>query len=156
MELTIPYRRVSVDDFGAKERRLHASALEAMSHSHSPYSNFAVACSVLFSEGQMVTGNNQENAAYPSGLCAERVALFKGKSEGFASIDMILVMARNENGVLCESFPCGGCRQVLMEYATQQENTIGILMQVDEKSFIRLDDARELLPFGFTKSVFNR
>jgi len=153
VQLTIEYHRLLLSDFGPEDRQLYDGAKRAMAHAHAPYSKFTVASAILFEDGQIVTGNNQENAAYPSGLCAERVALFKGKSDGLGAIATLLVMARNDEGVYCETFPCGGCRQVLMEYATQQQRPIRILMQSDEKSFFVLEDARMLLPFGFTKDA---
>ena len=132
---------------------MYDAAKRAMERAHAPYSNFRVGSAVLFHDGEIVTGNNQENAAYPSGLCAERVALFKGKSEGLGSIEALLVMARNEEGAYCETFPCGACRQVLLEYAEQQAEPIKILMQADENSFYILKDGRQLLPFNFTNQV---
>ncbi|MEM9323998.1 MAG: cytidine deaminase [Bacteroidota bacterium] len=151
MELTIPYARLPVADFDELQTRLYTAAQEALGLAYAPYSNFLVACAIGFEGGHVVTGNNQENAAYPSGLCAERVALFKGKSESRAAIDTLLVMAQNDQGVLCETFPCGACRQVMLEYAGQQATPIKILMQADSNSFLVVDDVRHLLPFSFTK-----
>jgi len=134
-------------------KRLHEMTLSAMENAYAPYSRFQVGCGLLLADGEIITGNNQENAAYPSGLCAERVAFFKLRSERETPIRSVMVTTRNEIGQRPESFPCGACRQVMLEYAMNQEGKISMYMQVDAQKFYQLTDLRSLLPFSFTKNV---
>lgn len=91
-------------------RRLIATALEARQHAYAPYSGYAVGAALLTTSGKIFTGVNVENAAYPSGICAERVAVFKAVSEGERQFTAIAVATANGG------MPCGACRQVLSEF----------------------------------------
>lgn len=120
-----------------------------MSGAHAPYSNFTVGSAVLMEDSSIVIGNNQENAAYPSGLCAERVALFSAKSLSKKPIRTIAIVARNQKKEPADAFSCGNCRQVMMEYANVQSTPIRILMGDHTGKFVVVDDVRKLLPFSF-------
>lgn len=148
-QLTIPFERFSFDDLSESQKSLVTLAKQALTQAHAPYSQFHVGCTVECHTGKVVTGNNQENAAYPSGLCAERVALFKFKSESKEPIRQMAVVAQNAAGKPANAFCCGACRQVIMEYASMQAEPICIVMGSSEGTFILLEDARMLLPFGF-------
>lgn len=148
-QLHIPFREIQPADLTSEQQALAKAAEQAMKLAHAPYSQFTVGSAVLLADGTVYAGSNQENAAYPSGLCAERVALFKARSETKTSIQAIMVQARNARGELADAFSCGGCRQVMMECASQQTEPIQVLMRTKTGTFITLDDVRLLMPFSF-------
>ena len=117
--LTIDYEEFSsVSEMDPKDQELCRAAIEAQKGSYSPYSHFQVGAALLLANGVVVKGANQENAAYPSGLCAERSAMFWAGAN-YPDIPMdTLAIAGSDHGVLCESpaSPCGACRQVMAEY----------------------------------------
>ena len=152
-QIVISYNEVSLPAMSEELQSLHNHTMAAMEKAYAPYSKFQVGCGILLENGEIITGNNQENAAYPSGLCAERIAFFKLRSEQQTPIRSVMVTTKNQLGQRPESFPCGACRQVMLEYAMNQEDTISFYMQVDANSFYELADLRMLLPFSFTKNV---
>lgn len=95
-----------------QKKQLLAAAVEAQKKAYCPYSHYAVGAAVLMEDGRIFTGCNVENAAYPSGLCAERVAIFKAVSEGCRRLMALLVLTDNGGS------PCGACRQVMREFAS--------------------------------------
>jgi len=134
--------------------QLYEEAKKALDTAYSPYSNFQVGAALKLSNGEIIRGSNQENAAYPSGLCAERTAIFYAGSQ-FPNeiIEEIFVLARktgDEN--LVPACPCGGCRQVLLEYETRQNRPIPIAFKIESKGFIRVSSISDLLPFKFDAS----
>ncbi|MFY0598077.1 MAG: cytidine deaminase [Cyclobacteriaceae bacterium] len=147
--LTIPYEISTFEALSREDQDLINEARTAMLNAHAPYSNFLVGSSVKDENDKITTGNNQENAAYPSGLCAERVALFAAKSQSKAALKTIVVLAQNEKNELADAFPCGSCRQVMLEYASLQETPIRVLMQKKEGDYIVIGDVKQLLPFQF-------
>lgn len=150
-QLHIPFREIQSADLTSQQQALATAAEQAMKLAHAPYSQFTVGSAVLLTDGTVYAGSNQENAAYPSGLCAERVALFKARSETKTPMQVLVVLAENAKGELADAFSCGGCRQVLMECASQQTEPIQILMRTKTGTFILLDDVRLLMPFSFEK-----
>lgn len=147
--IRIEFKIVKKEELNKTEQLLVDQAISAMSGAHAPYSNFTVGSAVLMEDDSIVTGNNQENAAYPSGLCAERVALFAAKSQSKQRIRLISIVARNQKKEFADAFSCGNCRQVMLEYANQQEEPIKIIMGDHNGQYIVLDDLRNLLPFSF-------
>ena len=105
----------SLDQLDADDRKTADAAVEAISLSYAPYSRFNVGAAVMFEDGEIVKGANQENAAYPSGLCAERTALFYASASRPDKAMKILAIAAGQEGKLCDSpaTPCGACRQVM-------------------------------------------
>jgi len=132
-------------------KELVASAKAVLDNSYSPYSQFKVACAVALNNGELVTGTNQENAAYPSGLCAERVAVFAAMSNfPDAKIVAIAITAKSErvdtsNPVM----PCGSCRQVLLEYELRQNSPIHLYLAGDEDKVVEIPSSKSLLPLHF-------
>ena len=119
---------------------------------YAPYSNFKVGSATLLKDGSIITGSNQENAAYPSGLCAERVALFyTAANYPDTEIEAIAVVA-NKNESWRAAMPCGACRQVIREYETRQEKSMKIIMSYKDGTFIVANGAEDLLPLSFTKT----
>jgi cytidine deaminase len=147
--IQINYREKHFSEYSEDDHLLIEQARAAMTNAYAPYSKFKVGCSVRLADNSVITGNNQENAAYPSGLCAERVALFAAKSQNKTVVDTIVVVAQTEAQTPANSFSCGNCRQVMLEYANQQDTPIRILMQTNRSTFIEVSDVKELLPFYF-------
>ena len=140
------------DDLDGESKALLEKAKEALSKAYAPYSNFHVAAGVLLSDGSVVTGTNQENAAYPSGMCAERVALFTVSSQHPGkTIKKIVVLARLANGTeLAPASSCGACRQVMLEYEQRQGKPFEVIMQNQDRHWVKTTSAETLLPFCFS------
>jgi len=125
----------------------------ALSTSYSPYSNFKVATAVRLSDGTVVTGSNQENLAYPSGLCAERVALFTvGATYPGAVIESMAITATTANFTI--EYPvtcCGACLQVMSEFERKQKQEIEVLFYCLNGKILKVKGIKSLLPFGFVE-----
>ena len=108
----------SKDELPTDEAALLASAMEATEAAYAPFSEFRVGCAVLLDSGEIILGNNQENRAYPSGLCAERTALFFiGSQSKGKLIRKIAIRVRSDRKTIqTPAMPCGACRQVMVEY----------------------------------------
>lgn len=135
-----------------EEAELLSSALDATEKSYAPFSEFYVGCAVLLRDGSIIQGNNQENRAFPSGICAERTALFHVGSIGKGHlIKAIAVRARSEKKeILTPVTPCGACRQVMVEYEQQGTEPWIVLMQGASGPILRVEGVQtSLLPFGF-------
>jgi cytidine deaminase len=144
----------SEEELTANEKRAWNKAKEATQNAYAPYSNFLVGAALLLEDGTIHIGNNQENAAYPSGLCAERTALF-GKSAILPDlpITLIAVAARKANTLhYLVASPCGGCRQVMTEYENRQGKPIQILLQGEGNEIHRLASVKDLLPMQFSRA----
>ncbi len=137
-------------------QNLWQKAQEASLKAYAPYSNFSVGCAILLENGEIVMGANQENAAYPSGLCAERVALFHyGVMHIHSPIKAMAIVARNQTGNYTPASPCGGCRQVINEYAEKQKEPFEVFFQADTEFIYHFKSALDLLPIRFgAKNLF--
>ena len=137
------------DELESSDHELLQSAHRACSSAYSPYSKFNVGAAVRLASGIIVQGSNQENAAYPSGLCAERVAFFgAGAQHPGDSIVAAAVVTDRAMSVLDFS-PCGGCRQVMLETEDRQGNAIRFLMQTGESNVLISADVSQFLPLSF-------
>ena len=150
-EIKIAYKEFdSIDELESKDRKLAQAAIEATKLSYAPYSNFNVGAAVLLEDGEVIQGSNQENAAYPSGICAERTALFYAGASRPDKAVVKIAIAAGQNGVLCSSpvTPCGACRQVMAQYQLKGGHPIEILLIGTERiwKFAKVED---LLPFTF-------
>lgn len=150
-EIKIAYKEyASVDELPSQDRLLADAAIEAVALAYAPYSNFNVGAAVMFEDGEIVKGANQENAAYPSGLCAERTALFYASASRPDKAMTAIAIAAGQNGKLCESpaTPCGACRQVMAQYQTKSGKAMSVLLVGATKvwKFEKVDD---LLPLIF-------
>lgn len=143
-----------LEDLDAESKYLAHKAKEATNHAYAPYSKFLVGAAALLENGKVVLGCNQENAAYPSGMCAERVAVFAVASQHPGQkIIKIAVVARHKNGKeLVPATSCGPCRQVMLEFETRQQTRIQIIMQNQDHHWVVAPSAESLLPFCFSKS----
>ena len=150
-EIKIAYQEFdTIDELEAKDRELAQAAVEATAQAYAPYSKFNVGAAVLFEDGVIVKGANQENAAYPSGLCAERTALFYASASRPDKAMVAIAIAAGQNGQLCEmpATPCGACRQVMAQYQLKSGLPMRVLLVGAHKiwSFEKVDD---LLPLIF-------
>jgi cytidine deaminase len=141
-----------ISDLPEAYKRLIEAAGKAALDAHAPYSNFQVGAAVIDENNKVTIGSNQENAAYPSGLCAERVAIFSAAAnEPGVKIEAIAVVAfRNKEQK--SSMPCGACRQVIREYETKQGTSIKIIMVYKDGNYLISNGAEDLLPLSFTKT----
>jgi len=133
-----------------KDKELLDRAVEATKNSYAPYSKFNVGAAVRLANGEIISAGNQENAAYPSGLCAERVALFYANSR-FPDVPVeSLAVTAAVDGHVCESptYPCGACRQVLAETELRAKNPIRIIIGSEKVTQV-VDNVGSLLPFTF-------
>lgn len=142
----------SVQELDEDKKHIMLEAEEACLHSYSPYSGFSVGAAVKCDDGRIVRGNNQENAAYPSGLCAERVAIFSAMSQNNKTrIDKIAVAVKTKKGNVSQPVaPCGACRQVIAEYEHRQGSKIEIIFSSETGKTISVEGVDSLLPFTFT------
>ncbi|MFZ4783888.1 MAG: cytidine deaminase [Flavobacteriales bacterium] len=141
----------AIDDLPEVDRTLLEHAHIARNDAYSPYSRFKVGAALLLSDGTIVKGNNQENMAYPSGLCAERVAMFwAGANHSNKKILAIAITASSVDFTTNQPVtPCGACRQAMLEYEIKQLSPIKIIMQGAEGEIIIVDQIRDLLPLYF-------
>ncbi len=143
-----------IEELSQADQMLCLKAKEAMSTSHSPYSNFKVGTAVLLADDQIVLGSNQENVAYPSGLCAERVALFNVASNyPNTPIKAMAITAYTENFIIENPVTsCGACLQTMSEYEKKQNSPIEILFYCIDGKILKLKGVDCLLPFGFVEN----
>ncbi|WP_439881689.1 cytidine deaminase [Pontibacter sp. MBLB2868] len=141
------------EELNEQERKAMQLAQEAAKDAYAPYSNFLVGAALVLEDGTMFKGSNQENAAYPSGLCAERTALFAlSANHPNKKITMMAVTARRRSDEqFLPAMPCGACRQVMAEYEYKQQEAIPVLLQAQDGKFYRFRSVADLLPFQFTK-----
>lgn len=141
----------AIEELTSDQQALIEAARESVSRSYSPYSNFRVGASVLLDNGETITGNNQENIAYPSGLCAERVALFYAQSKFPENkVVRIAIAAKSNSESLTEPvMPCGSCRQVIAEYEDRHGTPIEILMIGETGKVLVAKSMESLLPMRF-------
>lgn len=139
------------NELNESEQRLVNAAKEATYRSYAPYSNFSVGAAVMLENGEIVTGNNQENCAYPSGICAERTTIFYANSR-YPNIPLntLCIAARNPYGEFTKApiSPCGGCRQVILETEHRFGTPIKVMLYGTNGIYF-LKSAMDLLPVGF-------
>jgi cytidine deaminase len=141
----------TVEELSSEDKKLIIMAKKAAETAYAPYSDFYVGAALLLENGVYVKGNNQENVAYPSGLCAERVAVFAASSQypGVA-IKTIAISAKSKKfKVNSPVTPCGACRQVLAEYEHLQKQPIRIILSGEEGKILIIDKVEGLLPLSF-------
>ena len=152
-KLLIDYDYCSMEDLTAEERMLVERACDATHNAYARYSHFCVGAALLLNDGTVVIGANQENAAFPSGLCAERSAIFAAQSNYPDQPIRMLAIAARSGGVLRDKpvSPCGSCRQVIIEMEDRYQQPIEILLY-GKSGIYRMHSIKDLLPFCFTDS----
>jgi cytidine deaminase len=144
----------SIDELTTIVKGLMNKAIEAKQNAYAPYSKFKVGAAMLLEDGTIITGNNQENAAYPSGMCAERVAIWKVSSEfPNKKILKLAISASSSTQILNEPVaPCGACRQTLSEYEIKQKDKIEVYFMGEVGEIIKTESVLDLLPIAFDKT----
>ncbi|PKP50066.1 MAG: cytidine deaminase [Bacteroidetes bacterium HGW-Bacteroidetes-11] len=156
--LTINYTESdTISELPEADQLLMQEAIKSAGKAYAPYSGFSVGAAVLLSSGKIITGNNQENAAYPSGLCAERVALFAASAlYPDVKIDTIVVTIKTAHKITEPVSPCGACRQVIAEYENRQNQKIKIIFSGETGKSITVDGIENLLPIIFNSRKMNK
>lgn len=144
----------SLEDLPVEDLELIQHAVKARANAYAPYSNFYVGAAVLLENDEVVIGNNQENASYPSGLCAERVAIFQaGAKYPGVGIKAVAITATSKNYVVNEpAAPCGNCRQAMIEYEQKQKMPIRILLMGEKGEVIKFNSLADILPLAFSST----
>lgn len=144
----------SKEELNKEALELMHMAVEARKNAYAPYSNFQVGAALLLENGEFVIGNNQENACYPVGLCAERVAIFQaGAIYPGVVIKSIAITATSMNHqVNTAAAPCGSCRQAISEYEVRQKQPIQILMMGEVGEVLKCNSIGDILPLAFNNS----
>lgn len=150
INLTININHYQKDELTPGDSCLVEKAIEATNNAYAEYSRFYVGAAALLEDGTIVTGANQENAAFPSGLCAERTALFAAQANyPHQPVACIAIAARNENGLLKEPIsPCGACRQVMVCVEDRYHKPMRVLLY-GTNGVYELSSARDLMPLTF-------
>ncbi len=144
----------SVSELPKDVQELMNKAHEARENAYAPYSLFKVGAALRLESGEIVLGNNQENAAFPSGLCAERVAVFQaGALYPDITINVLAISARSlKHKVLTPIPPCGACRQSLAEYEVKQNSSMVVYFMGETGSVVKASSVKDLLPLIFDSS----
>ncbi|NND94187.1 MAG: cytidine deaminase [Flavobacteriales bacterium] len=148
----------SATEVDATELELLQEAEKALSNAYAPYSHFKVGAAIRLDSGDIYTGNNQENVAYPSGLCAERVALFHAMSKNpNAIVRSVAIAAEAEDFELSRVItPCGACRQALLEYEVNSASPIKVILGNSSGPIIIVDSVLSLLPLSFCETKLKK
>ena len=143
-----------INELSDVDKNLMQAAIKASRNAYAPYSGFSVGAALLMEDDSIIIGNNQENAAYPSGMCAERVAIWKaGSSYPNKKVKKIAITAVSSNKQLDKPVgPCGACRQTLLEYEVNQKENMEILFMGEIGSVVKANSIASLLPFSFDSS----
>ncbi len=148
----ISFRLYAYDELSAEDQKLIEAAKKASYHSYAPYSHFSVGAAALLDNEEVICGSNQENAAYPSGTCAERTTLFYANSTfPEVGVKTLAIAARNEKGAFTThaTAPCGACRQVMLETQERSKHPLRTLLY-GEEGVIEICCVEDLLPLSFS------
>jgi cytidine deaminase len=147
-----------LNELSAQEQQLVSNAKSAFKTAYAPYSGFLVGASVLLENGEVINGSNQENVAYPSGLCAERVALFyAGAKYPNIKVNTIAVSVLSKNFDVTDVIsPCGACRQVMAEYEDKQDKPIKVILHSPTDEVLIANRVEDLLPFMFKSPLLKQ
>ena len=146
------YRNIS--ELSVEDKMLMDKAIEARKKAYAPYSKFNVGAALLLENNEIVLGNNQENAAYPSGMCAERVAIWKaGSTFPNVKIKKLAITASSTISKVDKPVgPCGACRQTLSEYEINQKEPFSVIFMGEVGEVVKTASLLSLLPFSFDSS----
>ena len=152
IDIVVPVISAKYSELTPEDRHLVDDARSATQRSYAPYSHFRVGAAILLSDGTIVTGANQENAAFPSGTCAERTACYyAGANHPDAKFEKIAIAARGTDGNEVEQPipPCGACRQALLEYEKLAGHEVKVLLAGNDAIYM-LPSVKSLLPLSFS------
>lgn len=153
LEITSHINQCQPEELSKNDQQLISMAIEATNRSYARYSHFHVGAAVELANGQQIIGCNQENAAFPAGLCAERTAIFAaGAQYPDQPVVCLAIAARGTDGELTQEpiSPCGTCRQVIIETETRFNHPVRILLYGRSKTYV-INGIRELMPLSFTE-----
>lgn len=148
---------LSYEELSVEEKNIVEKSKEQVSKAYAPYSNFHVGATVLLENSEIFSGSNQENAAYPLGLCAERVAMFYANAQ-YPNVPVkMLAIAAHTNGKFMETpiTPCGACRQALLETEVRFDQDITVLLYGSEGIY-KLENIKSLMPLSFEKASLSK
>ena len=150
IKIEINMQFCQMEELSAEDQELVKEAIGALANSYARYSNFNVGAAVRLDDGTVFIGANQENAAFPSGLCAERAAIFAAQSNRpDQAITTLAIAARNPNGLMKDPIsPCGGCRQVVLEIEDRYQQPVRILLY-GTRGILCISSSRDLMPLSF-------
>lgn len=153
IRIEIQMQFCSMEELSVDERELVEAAIKATDNSYAKYSHFHVGAALRLADGSIVIGANQENAAFPSGLCAERSAIFAAQSQKpHEAITMLAIAARNSNGLMPDPIsPCGACRQVMLEMEDRYQRPLEVLLY-GTRGVYRVQSVKDLMPLIFVDS----
>ncbi len=153
IRIEIQMQFCSMEELSVDERELVEAAIKATDNSYAKYSHFHVGAALRLADGSIVIGANQENAAFPSGLCAERSAIFAAQSQKpHEAITMLAIAARNSNGLMPDPIsPCGACRQVMLEMEDRYQRPLEVLLY-GTRGIYRVQSVKDLMPLIFVDS----
>lgn len=153
INLNIAIRHCQLDELTDADRELIDRAMKATDNAYAEYSHFYVGAALRLANGRIVIGANQENAAFPSGLCAERTAVFSAQANfPDQSIESLALVARNDNGLVDSPVtPCGACRQVLLGVEERYGRSMRVLMY-GKSGVYSVGSVKDLLPLSFVDS----
>jgi cytidine deaminase len=147
-----------MDELQDDERSLLQRAIKASEGAYAPYSEFFVGAALILDSGEIVTGNNQENAAYPLGLCAERVAFFAAMANHPKAKIVKCAIYAYSNAIKVDTAvaPCGACRQAMSEYEGKQNQPIVLILYGQHSTVVRINGVHELLPLSFGRKALGK
>lgn len=144
----------SIDFLSEEIKKLMLAAVEARKKAYAPYSKFQVGAAVLLANGEIIIGSNQENAAYPSGLCAERVAIYQASAlYPNEIIKAVAVSGSAEVPTAVPVSPCGACRQSMAEYEIRQQQPVSVYFMGAAGKVVQAHSVKDLIPFLFDGSL---
>lgn len=144
----------TLDNLDSESKYLIHKAKEATNNAYAPYSKFYVGAAIIMEDGTVVTGSNQENAAYPLCMCAERVALYAASAlhPGQKIVKMAVVAHKKSHKELVPATSCGACRQVMLEYEERQGKPLKVVMLSSHDHWIECSSVKALMPLSFDKA----
>ena len=145
----------SVEELSNEDKNLIIASEKALELAYSVYSGFSVGASLLLENGEIFSANNQENAAFPSSMCAERVLLYSCRAKfPRLKIKKIAITANSIHGkILNPISPCGACRQVMVEYEQNQKSSIEVLLKGNQDEIYLIKSVEDLLPLSFKSNI---
>ena len=157
-KIQLSFITAHISELSENEQQLVENAKSALKTAYAPYSGFLVGASVLLENGEIINGSNQENVAYPSGLCAERVALFyAGAKYPDVKVKTVTVSVLSKNFEVTDVVsPCGACRQVMAEYEEKQEQEIKVILHSPTDEVLIANTVEDLLPFMFKSPLLKK
>ena len=150
IDINVQVQFCKMEELSADEQRLVQLAIKATENSYAPYSRFCVGAGIRLENGLEIMGANQENAAFPSGLCAERTAIFGAQAQyPDQHIEALAIAAKNADGLMAKPVsPCGSCRQVMLEIEDRYKKPMKVYLYGTEGIYI-IQSVKDLLPLCF-------